>query len=93
MMSLKAFCIPMGKGTVSFSGIRARYPEVGLGVVGMNMLRIFWDELWLEFSRDVSAVTKPMLYIPCRGYSSITTLLKIYFFPVNNTSLISLMVR
>ncbi|GAI16582.1 unnamed protein product [marine sediment metagenome] len=45
---------------VFFSGIKARYPEVGLGVVGIKTLSIFSEASSPPSAIGVSAVTKPI---------------------------------
>ena len=60
------------KGKVASAKIKK--PEVGFGVVGINTLSISLSKCFL-ISPFKSALTKPKIHNPLRGYSNITTFL------------------
>ena len=63
---------------VSFWGTNSKKPEVGLGVVGTNMLYKSPELAFWRISLQVLVEIKPIAQIPFLGYSNIHTLSKLF---------------
>lgn len=82
---LDAFFNPHIKFNHIFARHKIRKPEVGFGVVGINTLTISRPRI-SRTSPSVSALTKPKIQIPLRGYSNSTTFLNALLLPERKVS-------